>query len=150
MDGKDHRKWYYISAVPFFIYLLYVYQWFAFYYLLLVIDVFKRFDPDEDQKFFNGKYHRWGFTHSMFDTFIFCLAIYMIPGNSLTPLTYSLFLFPVIIHLLCDLTAKGEREGKWRIHWFGRLSKNKSILFLLINIVIGIAVILYATGAFKI
>jgi len=144
MDGRHHAKWYAISCIPFFFYLGWKGLW---WFIPLAIVASAIVDPDEDQKWLEGKTHRNGFTHSIL------FPLYIATAFALPMLTYSVDLFwmmyrgyililcfPAAIHLTCDLPGKNY-EGKARIWLWHRLSPIASRIWIVVNILIAIVCI---------
>jgi len=139
MDGRHHLKWYYASFIPFFFYLGWKGLW---WFLPLGCIAFMVVDPDEDQKWLEGKTHRNGFTHSAL------YPLFIATAFALPILTYSietfwvvyrgyiiLLSFPEVIHLACDLPGKNY-VGKAQL-WLGkRLSPVSSRVWLAANILL--------------
>lgn len=144
MNGKEHsRGFYYIMCCPLVAILVIIGYWQFFLLAILSASIY---DPDEDQKWENGRNHRYYLTHSILWGIIISYAFYWF---SWYYFRIGLFVstFPIMIHLWLDLYSKDEndryrlfginRQGKYCIKLFGkRLSGGKTVLWLIANIIL--------------
>jgi len=144
-DGRTHSKIFTIFSV-FFIGLL---IWFKLYsYIPLLILSNSIIDPDEDQKWINGKMHRSFITHSVLWSFMIggAISIALKPNTEDIMMLFTVLLLPTLIHLLLDILSrdqhnklrflKDKRVGKYCISFYpfkGRLTGNQTVAWLLIN-----------------
>lgn len=149
-DGRTHSKWFCI-ILPFFIGLLILLKLYSYIPLLILANSI--INPDEDQKWMDGKPHRSFFTHSILWSLTIGGAIILAlkPNTEDILITFGVISVPLITHLFLDLFSRNEngkyrffrmydhRCGKYRISFYpfkGHLSANRTIIWLLINILI--------------
>lgn len=136
MDGKSHRKLYFITIIPLIALFFYFGIW---YYTPLLCWAFFMIDPDDDLKSEHITHRHWIFHSILLPFFIigslaFPLILYY---NYLEPF-YGIsvcLMYPSFIHLLADIKSNGKRVGTYniRLKKHNRLSGKQTIWWLLLN-----------------
>ena len=170
MNSKGHFKYYFISMIPWTIFIITCsiinmldlhidctmpIKWYflpAFYLAFFLIN------PDIDL-LWGIRHHRSIVTHSV----LYPVAIYwafhsfLVMDDILTKVFGLIIFFPVFVHLLCDYKMNDvidddKGKGSWRIstHFWGRLSKKNSIAWVSLNELSIIIYTLYLWGLFDV
>ncbi len=138
MDGRNHFKLFLILIIP--ICILFFYADYTLY-IPLLLGSFMLVDPDEDQKWFKGRFHRSVLSHTAIFPLLLSLCIYLpFKGTGLSFMgIFVVFNIPTMVHLFGDIYSK-NRGGKYCVSaFYRRLSSNISTFIYLFNALILLA-----------